>query len=97
MRHTVRSYRKAGWCRRMVKGASSDHGNQNGSLAVDQEVTIFKGQHCFTAFADKDRNPMNKRKGPWKGMGPLLKISKKLPSRDEKQRAVAAVVAAIAP
>ena len=91
MRHTVRSYRKAGWCRKMVKGASSDHGNQNGSLAVDQALEIFKGSHCVTGFAEKEANPANKRKSAWKGMGPLLKVGKKFRPDREPAPAVSLV------
>jgi len=65
MRHTVRSFRKAGYCRKVIKGAQADF-PQNGSKAVDQQVVIFKGAHCFTDFLDKNRNPANKRKSPWK-------------------------------
>ena len=66
MRHTVRSWRKAGWCRKQIKGASADD-PQNGSKAVDQELIIFKGKHCFTDFEHKGvKNFENQRKSAYK-------------------------------
>lgn len=67
MRHTVKAFRKLGYCRRVVKGSASDVGALNGSMAVDQKLEIFKGRPCITDFNRKDENPQNKRKGPWKG------------------------------
>lgn len=29
--------------------------------------TDFHGRPCITSFAQKDKNPENKRKSPWKG------------------------------
>ena len=65
MRHTVRSARKAGWCRKVIKGAQAENGS--GSKAVDQELEIFKGKECITSFARRDENPMNKRRSAWRG------------------------------
>jgi hypothetical protein len=62
MNKQTRAYKKAGFARKVVKGASSDKKNQNGGLAVDVEVEIFKGRPCLTSFADKAKNPMNRRK-----------------------------------
>lgn len=67
MRKTVRAYRKQGYCRKMIKGSSSDKGKLNGSLAVDTPLEIFKGKPCLTDFRDKAQNPMNKRRSPWRG------------------------------
>jgi hypothetical protein len=67
MRKTVKSYRKHGYCRKVIKGSRSDHGKLNGSLAVDQPLEIFKGKPCLTDFRDKAKNPQNKRRSAWRG------------------------------
>ena len=66
MRHTVRAYRKAGYCRKLVKGSSAEP-PQNGSLSVDQKLEIFKGRKCITDFSLKAENKENRRKSPWRG------------------------------
>ena len=47
---------------------------ESGISAINNGATFsavafekFKGKLCLTAFADKDKNPENKKKGPRKG------------------------------
>lgn len=39
----------------------------NGAVFAAKPFEKFKGQLCLTAFADKAKNPDNKKKGPRKG------------------------------
>jgi ATP-dependent exoDNAse (exonuclease V) alpha subunit len=64
MNKQTKAYKKAGFARKVVKGASSDKKNQNGGLAIDIEVETFKGRPCLTDFKDKAKNPMNRRRSP---------------------------------
>jgi hypothetical protein len=37
---------------------------------ASKEKTNFHGKPCITSFAEKEKNPENKRRSPWKGAKP---------------------------
>jgi hypothetical protein len=53
----TKSYRKL--------GISTSNGGA--SIGTVKSFDKFEGRFCYTDFKDKDKNPQNKRKSPWRG------------------------------
>lgn len=69
----TKAYRKLGI-------ATSNGGAQVGTM---KNFEIFKGKPCITDFRSKDKNPMNKRKSPWKGCRRNPAVMKMLAASEE--------------